>query len=59
MDERKRHKGKEDERRRGNPYSLFWNWSILFGGSIWRRRRERMKRKMRESKLGSIRECSF
>lgn len=30
MDEWERHKGKEDERRTGDPWSLFWHWRILF-----------------------------
>ena len=37
-----------------NPWSWLW-----FGGGMWRKKRERMERKMRELKLGSIGECWF
>ena len=58
--ERKIHKGKEDERRRGGR-SLFFILAledfILGEEEHDERRKERVERKMRKLKLGSIGQC--
>lgn len=60
MDEIKRYKGKEDDRRRKRSFFFILTLEdFILGGEMWRERRDRMERKMRELKHGSTGDCLF